>query len=100
MNTMEMLHSRGYPLWLGDRKYPGFAGRSRPREARFAALCADLLTGRRESALERVRALDLPGGVACTAWDPDSGRVVTGPYAASEAGFLVWAMLASDNGAG
>ncbi len=93
-NTMELLHSPDYPLYLGGHRFPGLAGRSQPRQARFAALCADLLTPRRrEGALEALRALNLPAGVAVRAWDPDSGSVAAGPYAASEAGFLVWALL-------
>jgi hypothetical protein len=92
-NTMELLHSADYPLFLGGRAHPGFAGRSRPREARFSALCADLLCAWRSTALQALRSLRLPGGVACSAWDPESGEMSSGPYAASEAGFLVWAAL-------
>jgi len=92
-NTMELLHSRSYPLYLGDRPCPGFADRSRPDEARFAALCVDLLCGRRGRAIETLRRLRLPGGVACRSWDPQTGGLAAGPYAAAEAGFLVWALL-------
>jgi hypothetical protein len=93
-NTMELLHSRAYPLWLGAGRRPGFASRSEPRVARFSALCADLLTSRRPAALDVLRALDLPGGVACGGWDPATGGAASEPYAASEAGFLVWALFA------
>lgn len=92
-NTMELLHSGSYPLYLQRHALPGFASRSRPREARFSVLCADLLTPWRSRALETLRSLDLPAGVACAAWDPDDGRASSGRYAASEAGFLVWALL-------
>jgi hypothetical protein len=93
LNTMELLHSKSYPLFLGGQPYPGFAGRSRPGEARFSALCADLLCPWRARSLETLRSLHLPGGVACETWDPATGRVASGPYAASEAGFLVWTLL-------
>jgi len=92
-NTMELLHSASYPLWLDRGRISGLAGRSRPGEASIAALCADLLTSRRAAALDHLRALDLPGGVACETWDPATGRAVSGPYAAALAGFLVWALL-------
>jgi uncharacterized protein len=94
MNTMELLHSRAYPLYHDAGRYAGFAGRSRPGVARFAMLCADLLTSRRDAAIDRLKSLDLPGGVACDAWDPSTGSVASGPWAAALAGFLVWAMLA------
>ncbi|HUF69334.1 MAG TPA: hypothetical protein VMM79_11890 [Longimicrobiales bacterium] len=93
LNTMELLHSKSYPLFLGGHPYPGFAGRSRPGEARFSALCADLLCPWRARSLETLRSLHLPGGVACETWDPATGRAASGPYAASEAGFLVWTLL-------
>jgi uncharacterized protein len=96
VNTMELLHSPEYPLWLGGHRHPGLAGRSRPGAGRFSALCADLLTGRRAEAIDRLRSLDLPGGVACTSWNPESGRMASGPWAACEAGLLVWAMLAGE----
>jgi hypothetical protein len=92
-NTMELLHSPSYPLWLGRGRIPGLAGRSHPAEASFAALCADLLGSQRANALDRLRAIDLPGGVACATWDPETGRAASGPYAAALAGLLVWALL-------
>lgn len=92
-NTMELLHSPAYPLWLGKAKFPGLAGRSTPEQASFAGLCADLLGPRRADALELLRRLDLPGGVACRRWNPETGTAADGPYAAAEAGFLVWALL-------
>jgi hypothetical protein len=92
-NTMELLHSASYPLFLQDRAVPGFADRSRPAVARLSTLCSDLLTPWRPNALKTLRSLDLPAGVACEAWDPDSGAPASGPYAAAEAGFLVWALL-------
>jgi hypothetical protein len=91
-NTMELLHSPAYPLWLGTSRHPGLAGRSRPREASFAALCSDLLSTRRTAALETLRSLELPSGVACETWDPETGRVASGPFAAALAGYLVWAL--------
>lgn len=91
-NTMELLHSTAYPLHLGGSS-PGFAGRSRPAEASFAVLCSDLLCPWRSRAVEILRGLDLPGGVACGTWDPVTGRAVSQPWAAAEAGFLVWALL-------
>jgi hypothetical protein len=98
-NTMDLLHSKRYPLWLGGQRFAGLAGRSRPREASFAALCADLLGPRREQALETLTNLELPGGVACECYDPETGRATNGPYAAAEAGLLVWTLL-EERGAG
>ena len=92
-NTMDLLHSKRYPLWLGSAARPGLSGRSRPGEASMAALCADLLGPRRAEALDTLRTLDLPGGVACETWDPATGRAMSGPWAAAEAGFLMWALL-------
>jgi hypothetical protein len=88
-----MLHSKRYPLWHGDAPFPGLSARSRPTEASLAGLCAALLGPRRKDALDTLMKLDLPGGIAAQAWDPESGRVVRGPWAAAEAGFLVWAVL-------
>ena len=96
-NTMELLHSTSYPLWHGAAPYPGLASRSRPAEASFAALCADLLGPRRNAALDIVRRLTLPGDVACTTFDPQTGRAASGPYAAALAGFLVQALLHGTN---
>jgi hypothetical protein len=57
-------------------------------------LCSDLLCPWRAKALETLRTLRLPGGVACTSWNPETGEVSAGPYAAALAGYLVWAVLA------
>jgi hypothetical protein len=92
-NTMELLHSTSYPLWHGRAAHPGLASRSRPSEASFAALCADLFGPRRNAALELVRRLALPGDVPCTTFDPQTGRAASGPYAATLAGWLVQALL-------
>ncbi len=92
-NTMDLLRSKRYPLWHGEAPVPGLAARSRPEEASMAALCADLLGDRRDAALTTLRALHLPGGVACETWDPQTGEAASGAWAAAEAGFLVWALL-------
>jgi hypothetical protein len=92
-NTMELLHSAAYPLHLRGRSHPGFAARSSPGEARFAVLCGDLLCPWRAKALDTLRSLSLPGGVACTSWNPDTGEVSGGPWDATLAGYLVWALL-------
>lgn len=92
-NTMDLLHSPVYPLWHGRKPFPGFAGRSRPDRASFAALCSDLLTPRREVALQLVRKLRLDGGIAGELYDPDTGRTVSGAFSAPLAGFLAWALL-------
>lgn len=93
-NTMELLHSVQYPLWLGQAAYPGLATRRRPHVAAFAAVCADLLTPRRDEAVQLLRSLDLEGGIAGVAYDPRTGRITDGPFSASLAGFLSWALLA------
>lgn len=92
-NTMDLLHSSQYPLWLGNAAYPGFATRDRPRAAAFASLCADLLTPRRDEAIQLLRSLELDGGVAGEAYDPATGRIADGPFSAPLAGFLAWALL-------
>jgi hypothetical protein len=92
-DTMDMLHSKQYPLWQGESGHPGLSGRSRPQEASMAALCASLFGPRREQAIATLMGLDLPGGIAGQAWDPETGRIVRGPWAAAEAGFLAWALL-------
>ncbi|MCI0436412.1 MAG: hypothetical protein L0271_22665, partial [Gemmatimonadetes bacterium] len=96
-NTMDLLHSRRYPLWHGAAPHPGLARRSRPGEASFAALCADLLGPYRERAVATLQGLDLPAGIACETWDPATGKAASGPWAAGEAGFLVWAILTEPN---
>jgi hypothetical protein len=97
-NTMDLLHSHGYPLWLGGRPHPGLAGRASPEQASFAALCGDLLTGRRTQALDVLRRLTLEADLACTAWDPDSGEGSIGPFDAALAGFLAWALDSAREG--
>lgn len=87
-NTLDLLRSPAYPFWLGDRPHPGLAGRSAPRQASLAALCADLATPRREAALAVLRTLRLPGGIAAETWDPDTGEAVRGPFAAGLAALL------------
>src|SRR5690606_39796115 len=91
-NTMDLLHSRAYPLYLGGRPFPGFAGRSDPGVCSLAALVSDLLTSRRNAAAGILRKLTLEGGVASTAYDPDTGRSARGPWDAALAGFLAWAL--------
>jgi hypothetical protein len=87
-DTLELLRSRRYPLWLDDAPFPGLARRSAPGVPRLAALCADLLGPRRDAALAVLRRLELPGGIAADAYGAQSGRAVEGPYAAALAGFL------------
>jgi hypothetical protein len=98
-NTMDLLHSATYPLWLRGRNHAGFAGRSTPGIAAFAALCSDLLTSRRDEAMQIIRALDLDAGIAAEGYDPDTGRVAAGPLSAPLAGFLAWAMLTGPDAA-
>jgi hypothetical protein len=98
-NTMELLHSKMYPLWHGERAYPGLAGRSRPGLASLAGLCSDLLTARRDAALRTLRGLRLDGGFAAEAYDPDTGHVAAGPFSASLAGFLAWSLMADQSAA-
>ena len=91
-NTMDLLHSRSYPLWLGDRPFPGLAGRRSPEACSLAALASDLLTDRRDAAIALLRRLSLDGGVASASYDPQTGRTSAGPYDAPLAGFLAWAL--------
>lgn len=97
-DTMELLRSAEYPLWLGGRAHPGLAPRGHPGTASFAALCVELLSTNRQNALRQLRELRLPGDVACVTFDPDSGEAASGPFAAAEAGLLVWCLLAEPPG--
>jgi hypothetical protein len=91
-NTMDLLHSKSYPLHHGGSAYPGTAGRSAPSTPSLAMLCADLLTPRRDAALAVLRRLRLDGGVACRSYDAETGATASGPYDAALAGFLAWAL--------
>lgn len=91
-NTIELLHSSGYPFWLGEREYPGMASRTHPETASLAGLCSRLLGPGREDALQVLRGLDLEGGIASETYDPDTGRTAEGPYAAALAGLLAWSL--------
>ena len=90
--TLEFLRSSRYPFWLGDHDFPGLAGRAHPDAAGLAALCSDLLGPRRGDALELLHRLDLDDGIACEAWNPDTGRPARGLHYAALAGFLGWAL--------
>ncbi len=94
-NTLELLRSRDYPFWLGDRPHPGLAGRGAPGEASLVALCADLSTSRREYALGVLRSLNLPSGIAAEFWNPDTGEAVRGHYAAGVAALLALSLRAT-----
>ncbi|HEX9107280.1 MAG TPA: glycoside hydrolase family 125 protein, partial [Longimicrobiales bacterium] len=89
--TLEFLRSPHYPLWLGDRPFPGLAARRHPGAAALAALCSDLLGPRRDAALDLLKRLPLDG-LACEAWDPATGLPAHGPHHAALAGFLGWAL--------
>jgi uncharacterized protein len=91
-NTMELLRSPAYPLWLHDRPFPGLATRGAPGCGRLAALCGDLLGPHADGALALLRRLRLPDGVAAEAYDPDTGEAVGGRYAPALAGFLAWTL--------
>jgi hypothetical protein len=91
-NTVDFLRSARYPLWLGDRKCPGLASRAEPRTASLAALCADLLGAGRAGALEVLRKLELPAGVAAAGYDPDTGQGRGALFDAALAGFLAWSL--------
>lgn len=91
-NTMELLHSPGYQFWLGERPYPGMASRRRPGLASLPGLCAELLGPRRDEALAVLRRLALAGGLACEAYDPDTGATAAGAHHAAAAGLLAWAL--------
>jgi hypothetical protein len=91
-NTVEFLRSARYPLWLGQGKFPGLASRTAPTMASVAALCADLLGARRAEALDTIRKLEWPCGVAAAGYDPETGQSAGAPYDAALAGFLVWTL--------
>jgi hypothetical protein len=92
-NTMEFLRSPAYPLWLGDRSFPGLAARGQPKAASTAALCADLITGRTSEAIAIVRKLSLVSGLAAVTYDPDLGTPGSGRHDAAIAGFLAWSLF-------
>jgi hypothetical protein len=91
-NTVEFLRSPRYQLWLGNRNSPGLASRSAPSMACLSALCADLLGTRKAEALDTLRHLEWPAGVAAYGYDPDSGQAVGAPHDAALAGLLVWSL--------
>ncbi len=91
-NTVEFLRSPRYRLWLGDRAFPGLAGRSAPSSASTAALCADLLGFRSAETLALIRKLEWYGGVASTHYDPDTGASRGAVHDAAVAGFLAWSL--------
>ena len=90
--TVALLRSQRYPLWHGARPYPGHAARREPDHVVLASVCADLLADRPADALALLQRLPLTDGLACDAFDPDTGRPARGPHAAAAAGFLGWAL--------
>jgi hypothetical protein len=92
-DTIELLRSERYPLWLGSKPFPGLAGRSAPGQASLAALCADLLGPQRDSALQLLRRLQLDAGVAARTYDPDTGQSSSGAFAPTIAALLAHALL-------
>lgn len=91
-NTMELLHSPSYPFWHGTRRFPGMGSRRHPELASLAGLCADLLGPRRDEALRILASLDLDRGLACSWYDPETGRGADGHHHAALAGFLAWTL--------
>ena len=91
-NTVEFLRSDRYPLWLGNRPFPGLASRSESSIASTAALCADLVSLRSSEALALVRKLEWQSGIASTHYDPDTGAARGAPYDAAIAGLLAWSL--------
>lgn len=91
-NTLEFLRSERYPFWLGEHRFPGLGARRHPRACALAALCADLLGPRRKEALALLAKLPLDGGLACEAYDPDTGLAAVGRHHAALAGFLSWSL--------
>ncbi len=92
-DTMELLRSAAYPLWRNGRVAAGLAARDSEGRASFAPLCADLLTNRRAVAIAQLQNLRTPGGIACRAFDVDSGESADGPWSAAHAGMLAWGLL-------
>lgn len=90
--TMSLLRSTRYPLWHGERAFPGHAERSDPDHGVLAALCADLLADRAPDAQALLQRLRLHEGLACDAYDFDTGEPARGLHAAATAGFLAWAL--------
>lgn len=89
--TMDYLRSERYPLWRTGA-VPGLASRSQPARAHLAALCTDLLGPHRDDALERLRQLRLPAGLAAALYDPATGDAHE-PHDAALAGFLARALV-------
>lgn len=89
--TMEFLRSSRYPLWRAGA-VGGLAGRARPAAPRLAALCADLLGPAAPVVLDTLLRVQLPGGLAAAAFDPETGAA-SEPDHAALAGFLAWTLL-------
>ena len=93
IDTMDTLRSSAYPLYLGSRFFPGFAGRSHPEAVSMAGVCADLLTPRAPEAIALLQRLPLEAGLLSETFDPDTGAPVGGMHAAALSGFLAWALV-------
>ena len=91
-NTMELLRSPAYPLWLGQAPHPGLAARNAPAAASLAGLAAELLGPERDGALRTLRALHLTDDVASDQYDVRTAATAAGPHAAALAGLLAWAL--------
>jgi uncharacterized protein len=91
-DTMELLRSPRYPLWIHNVPFPGLAGRSAPGVPRMAGLCAELLGPRAAAALDVIRRLPLHGGIAAEAYDAHTGEPAAAPFAAAHAALLAWSL--------
>lgn len=86
-NTVEWIHSEHNPLSVRGRPVGGRAalGEAGPS---VVSLINDLLTHRKEEALEFLKRARFDDGIACETVDPDTGTVAAGKAFASCAGYL------------
>ena len=90
-NTVAWIHSEDNPV-SGIGKTFGAAQTDARRGPFLLGVINDLLTDRKDSALEFLRDACLDDGIACQKVDPETGGSVGGPAYASCAGFLAYAL--------
>jgi meiotically up-regulated gene 157 (Mug157) protein len=86
-NTIRWIHSEHNPV-LAPGSGGGTASAPARRNLPLVTVINDLLTGRKDEALEFLRRAGLDEGIACEFVDSDTGEVVGGPAFASGAGSL------------
>ncbi len=90
-NTVEWIHSEHNPLWARRKSGTGPA-ETEQASSSVLSLVNDLLTGRKEEALEFLKRAHFDNGIACEWVSPESGTAAGGRAFASCAGYLALAL--------